>query len=148
MAISMWHVPDHSTPDRQWGTDFITDTTMNMDRIAVLLRHIKDNINTVNCNADRISGVNSKGIKPHNFSNSQLTQIGKALNKLDENPVDAINSPRKNPFRSELLFYTIHYPPDLHQHSPLISNGCHHHHHVSDHHCHYPQTCRLPSRRF
>jgi hypothetical protein len=62
-----------------------------MDRIAVLLRHIKDNINAVNRNADRISGVNSEGIKPHNFSNSQLTRIGKALNKLDENPADSTN---------------------------------------------------------
>jgi hypothetical protein len=73
MAVSMWHVPNRSTPDCRWGTDFITDTTINMDQIAVLLRHIKDNINAVNRNADRISGVNSKGIKPHNFSNSQLT---------------------------------------------------------------------------
>jgi hypothetical protein len=89
MAVSMWHVPNRSTPDRRWGTDFITDTMINMDRIAILLRHIKDNINAVNRNTDRISGVNPEGIKPHNFSNSQLTQIGKALNKLDENPADS-----------------------------------------------------------
>jgi hypothetical protein len=115
MAVSMWHVPNRSTLDRRWGTDFITDTMINMDRIAVLLRHIKDNINTVNRNADRISGVNPEGIKPHNFSNSQLTRIGRVLNKLDENPADSTDwcficykQPKEEPV--QLRTPILHHP--------------------------------------